>query len=64
MTVYDLINELQKYPVDTEVEIMDDDGNNSRGCESVDLESVTRGYALPKPVVKNIIILSSGWEGL
>lgn len=64
MTVKELRKKLKEFPEDMEVEILDNDGNDSRYVGDVRIEKVTRGWALPKPHVYDIVVLSSGSEGL
>jgi hypothetical protein len=64
VTVRDLIERLQTLPPDLDVEVMDEDGNDSRLLGTVHVERVTRGWALPVPEVYDVVRLGSGWEGV
>jgi hypothetical protein len=64
MTVKELREKLKELPEDMEVEILDNDGNDSRYLGDVCTEQVTRGWALPTPHVYKVVVLSSGSEGL
>jgi hypothetical protein len=64
MTANELIEELKKLPGDLDVELLSNDGFDTRDLGSVDVETVKRGILLPTPKVYDIVVLSSGDEGL
>lgn len=64
MKVHALIERLRELPADLDVEVLADDGDDSREVDAVSVREVTRGVALPNPRTYSIVVLGSGWEGL